>query len=114
MAAQAEVQFNKRLRRITRRHARMRNGVYHRLNADGLIVAHPRRRAPHFPLQGLIMLLGSGFLFKAFLLVNLGPVTYGERVALLAQGNLIEQGGSGLMQIDPATQWLAQQLAAIF
>lgn len=111
--SEVHVPFNKRLQEITRRHDRMRNGVYHKMNRDGLIVAHPRRRAPRFPLKGLLLLLAAGFVFKAFLLINLGTATYDERVAELRAGTLIEQGGAWLMQADPATIWLATQINAM-
>ncbi len=111
--SEVQVPFHKRLRAITRRHDRMRNGVYHKLTRDGLIVAHPRRRAPHFPLKSLLLLLGAGFLFKAVLLVNLGSAIFDERVAELRAGTIVEQGGAWLMQADPATIWLATQLNAV-
>ena len=37
--------------------------------------------------------MAVGVLFKAFLVLNLGPITYNERVADLQAGSLIEQGG---------------------
>jgi hypothetical protein len=106
----AEVQFSKRLRRIVRRHDKMRNGVIHRMTRDGLIVAHPRRHLPRFPLQGVMIVVAAGILFKSFLLLNMGEITYGERVASLQSGSLIEQGGAWVMQIDPATNWIADQM----
>jgi hypothetical protein len=111
--AQALVPFEKRLRNITRRHDRMRYGVIHRIERDGLITAHPRRRAPRFPLQGVMMLVGAGMLFKAFLYLSLGGTVYEERVAALQSGSVIEQGGGWIMQADPATLWLASQINAI-
>ncbi len=112
--SEVQIPFNKRLSAITRRHDRMRNGVYHKLAKDGLIIAHPRRRAPRFPLKGLLLVLAAGFLFKAFLLVNLGSSTYAERVAQLQSGSFVEQGGAWLMQADPATVWLAENLNRMF
>ncbi len=109
----AEVEFSKRLRRIVRQHDRMRHGIVHRLTRDGLIVARPRSHMPRFPLKGVLTILAAGILFKAFLFVHLGGITYAERVASLQDGSLIEQGGAWVMQIDPATEWVAAQIDTV-
>lgn len=111
--ATSQAIFDKRLRRIVRSHYKMRNGVRVKVMADGLIVARPRRRAPSIPLNGLLTMVGAFFLFKAFLLVNIGPITYGNRVESLASGTLIEQGGAWVMQADPLSIWLATQISAL-
>lgn len=106
--AHAETPFEERVRRLMRKHSRMaHNGVVHRIGADGLIITRPRRRAPAFPLRGLVILLGAAFLFKSFLYAWLGASVYAERVALLQSGSLVEQGGAWLMQADPVTIWIA-------
>ncbi len=103
--------FEKRLRTISRRHDRMnRSGVVHSVNHDGLIVARPRRRSLRFPLRGLLLLIAAGFAFKGYLLADLGPATYGDRVSVLQAGTIVEQGGAWLMQADPATVWIAEQI----
>ena len=104
---QANVPFDKRLKRIVRRHEKMANGVVKTVNADGLIVARPRVYRPRFPLRGLIVLLALGFLFKGFLLAYLGDEAYGERVASLKEGTIMEQAGAWIMQTDPATVLIA-------
>lgn len=106
----AELEFDRRLKKIVRRHDQMRNGVSHVMTRDGLIIARPRRRAPRFPLKGVLMLLAAGILFKALMYYNLGGVTYGERVGQLENGTVVEQAGAWVMQADPATLWVAQQM----
>lgn len=106
----AQVPFQKRLRRIVRDHQRMSHGVSHVMRADGLIVAKPRVYNPKFPLRGLVMLLGTALLFKGYILASLGATLYGERVAQLADGTLIEQAGAWIMQPDVATTAVAQIL----
>lgn len=110
---QAHVPFDKRLKRIVRRHEKMANGVVKTINSDGLIVARPRMYKPRFPLKGLVVLLALGFLFKGFLLGYLGQAGYAERVALLQQGTLMEQAGAWVMQPDPATALIAQGIQII-
>ncbi|RYG91030.1 hypothetical protein EU803_12490 [Loktanella sp. IMCC34160] len=80
------------------------------MGPDGLVVAKARRRTPSFPLRGLMILAGAAMLFKAFLYVNLGGITYSERVAELQQGSILEQAGAWIMQADPATLWMAEQI----
>ena len=111
--AQANVPFDKRLKRITRRHDRMGNGTVKTMTSDGLIVERPRMYKPRFPLKGLIVLLAIGFLFKGFMLSSLGEAGYAERVAGLSTGSVLEQGGAWVMQIDPATSYIAGKITEL-
>jgi len=112
--AQAHVPFDKRLKRIVRRHDRMvASGAVHTVNSDGLIVARPRVYRPKFPLKGLLALLIAGFLFKGFMFAVLGAEAYGERVATLQEGSMMEQAGAWVMQADPATVFIADGLSGI-
>ncbi len=111
--AQANVPFDKRLKRIVRRHEKMSNGVVKSVNSDGLIVARPRVFRPRFPLKGLIVVLVLGFIFKGFLLAYLGDEGYAERVARLQGGTLMEQAGAWVMQPDPATAFVTQGIQTI-
>lgn len=109
-----DIQFDQRLRRLTRKHSRMaRSGIVHRMGPDGLVLPYPRRRMPAFPLRGVAILIAAAFIFKAFLYASLGGTTYDERVARLNQGSVIEQGGAWVMQADPATIWIAGQINAL-
>lgn len=104
-----ESTFDQRLNRVVRKHMRMsRNGVRHRVGRDGLVTAVPRRRAPSFPLRGLVILIGAAFLFKGFLLAWLGNDLFQQRVDMLKSGSLFEQGGAWVMQADPATVMIAE------
>jgi len=110
---QAHVPFDKRLKRIVRQHDKMSNGVVRRVNSDGLIVAKPRMYRPRFPLKGLLAVLFLGFLFKGFLFAYLGEAAYGERVATLQGGTVLEQAGAWVMQPDPITVLAADGIALI-
>ena len=111
--SQSELSFEQRVRRLSRKHRLMADGVVHRVGDDGLISAYPRRRAPSFPLRGVVILIAVAFLFKAFLLFSLGEITYGQRVALLENGSVFEQAGAWVMQADPATVWLADTMTQV-
>ncbi|MBS9715869.1 hypothetical protein ACFFUT_02095 [Pseudohalocynthiibacter aestuariivivens] len=105
--------FEERNRRIVRRHKKMANGYVTSINQDGLIVAHPRRRAPNLPWKGFALTVVLFLLFKGFLYANLGPITYGERVDKLNQGTIVEQAGAFLMQADSVTIWFANEISRL-
>ncbi len=111
---QAHVPFDKRLKRIVRRHEKITTtGAVRSVNADGLIVAKPRLYRPRFPLKGLLAVLFLGFLFKGFLLAYLGDDGYAERVASLQGGSTMEQVGAWVMQPDPVTAFAAQGISLV-
>ncbi|MEP2783779.1 MAG: hypothetical protein ABJP33_15350 [Pseudoruegeria sp.] len=104
--------FDKRLRRVSRRHNKLSRGYVHTVNHDGLIVATPRRQRHDggFPAKGLLILAVGVFLFKGFLYAQLGGATYNQRLAKLEAGTSIEQIGAFMMTADPVTLWTAEQI----
>ena len=111
---QAQVPFDKRLKRIVRQHDKMSSsGAVKTVTSDGLIVAKPRLYRPRFPLKGLLAVLFLGFLFKGFLFAYLGEAEYLERVAALNGGSVLEQAGAWVMQPDPVTVIAADGIATI-
>ncbi len=103
--------FDKRMRRIHKRHRKMAtHGVVATVGRDGLIVERARRRAPRFPWRGMFMTLAAFFVLKGALLSHLGAITYDGRVAKLQEGTVVEQIGGWVMKADPATVWVAQQI----
>lgn len=107
----APLHFDKRIRRISRRRRRMARGSDTNINRNGLIVTRPKRRT--LPIKGLA-LLAIGFIgFKGLLLAHIGPDTYDQRVALLAEGTFVEQAGAWVMQTDPLTEWTAGQIGPV-
>lgn len=112
--AQANVPFDKRLKRIVRRHDRIASGgAVKTVTSDGLIVARPRVYKPKFPLKGLLAVIVLGFLFKGFVFASLGAEQYSERVIALGQGTVMEKAGAWIMQPDPATVMIAEGIGAI-
>ena len=104
----SQADFNKRVSVLGHKHAAMSRGFSTTMQSDGLIVVKPNRPARRgFPIKGLLALVFGFFVFKAIMLSSLGEITYNERVAKLAQGGALEQGGGWMMQIDPATAFLA-------
>ncbi|MEM8537508.1 MAG: hypothetical protein AAGF56_06570 [Pseudomonadota bacterium] len=112
--AQANVPFDKRLKKIEKRHDKIKaSGAVKTVNSDGLIVSRPRLYKPRFPLKGLIVVFALGFLFKGFLFAYLGEAGYLDRVATLDGGPALERAGAWVMQPDPATVFVASGIEAI-
>lgn len=103
--------FAKRLRRIDLKHARLERGYMGKVRDDGLIEFRPKSRFPSIPVRGLIYLVIGFAFFKAVVIAHLGGVTYQERIALLAQGSIVEQAGAYVMRPDPLSGMFAAYLA---
>lgn len=113
MTASQFDEFDRRMRRINRRHSRLSRGYSTSVNADGLLVAMPVKRRAGTPLRGVVILLAVLMLFKGFLYAQLGQAAYQERVDRLAGGTTIEQVGAWLMTADPSTVWIATQVSSL-
>ena len=61
-------------------------------------------------VKPLVLMAALGILLKGTILYYIGPGTYGERVATLAAGQGIDPVGAWLMQADPLTVLVADQL----
>lgn len=105
--------FNKRVRRINKKHRKMANGYIHSVNHDGLIVARVRRRGPRFPVMGIALGIIAFFGFKAFLIIQLGTATYEDRLDQLRSGTVVERAGAYVMTADPLTRFAATEIGAL-
>lgn len=102
--------FQNRVNVLTNKHRALANGYTASIRHDGLIVVEPKRQRRGIPLR-IIAFLALGFVvFKTVMLVMMGDATYGDRVALLADGTQIEVAAAWLMQADSLTQLLADSL----
>lgn len=110
--AHDRAQFDKRLRRLDRKHRRMANGFSPVVLPDGLISIRPRRRAPQLPFKGILYLILGFIIFKAIAISHYGMPGYVERVELLRAGTVFERAGAWLLQPEQASSWLAVQIAS--
>lgn len=107
--------LNKRLRRVVRKHDRMRmNGVVHRVGSDGLIRSRPRLIRPQFPIKGLFLVLAFLVAFKALLFAQIGAGNYAVKVEDLRNGTGVERVGALVMQEEPVTLALGGFLQQTF
>ena len=112
--AQGHLDFDERLRRVGRKHRAMAQGYTFRMRPDGLMVATPYHRSrPPVSIRSIVFFLAAIVVFKAFLLAHLGPQTYEERLDHLRAGTLVERTGAYVMQSDPASRLLADQLGPL-
>ena len=111
--ANQQLYFEQRLTLLARKHRAMSHGYVTRVQADGLIVARPRRQTSRLPRKAVFLFLSAFFLFKAFIVANLGPLGYEDRLARLEAGTFVEKGGAFVMQADPLTMYLAEQIGPI-
>lgn len=112
MSASQFDEFDRRMRRINRRHTKLSQGYVTSVNSDGLVVAKPRRRRTGKTIRGVALMIVAIMLFKGFLHAKLGPTAYQQRVDTLAAGSVVEQGGAWIMTADPVTLWLSGQFSS--
>lgn len=113
MSAQQYDEFERRMRRISKRHSKLSHGFVTQVTDDGLVVARPRKRGRNATLRGLVLIVAVIFVFKGFLHAHLGATAYDERVEKLAAGNLVEQAGAWAMTADPVTLWLSGTIGSL-
>ncbi len=110
---ETHAQFNERLKTLGRKHQKMTGGYITRVGRDGLMTVTPKRARRGFPFKGLALIVMGFFVFKAFTLAAVGPVTYNERLSSLSNGGAVERAGAVVLAIDPLTQSLADMTGPI-
>ncbi|NOD77129.1 MULTISPECIES: hypothetical protein [unclassified Ruegeria] len=105
-----QLEFNQRVNRLNKKHQKMSRGYRATMRKDGLVVMKPQRVSSAVPVRVLLFTLVAFFVFKAFLLSHLGPTGYQYRIDSLSEGTKVEQAGAWVMQIDPVSQALSQQM----
>lgn len=113
MSASQFDEFDRRMRRINRRHSKLSQGYVTAVTGDGLVVAKPQRRSNRGMLRGLAMVVIVMMLFKAFLHAQLGPEAYQDRIDALAAGTAVEQAGAYAMVADPITLWVSSKVVSL-
>ena len=105
--------FDSRLKAIGRKRTRLAQGYVSKVGKDGLIIFRPKRRKSGLPLRGLFYLALGFTFFKAVIIAHLGAPLYGDRLAQLAQGSILEQAGAVVMQTDPVSELLSTYIRPI-
>ena len=113
MSAYQYEEFERRMRRINRRHTRLSQGYRTEITGDNLVIAKPRAKRRTGALRGLALIFVTMFFFKAFLHAQLGPAAYADRVERLGNGTIVEQIGAWAMTADPVTLWVSERIASL-
>ena len=113
MSASQFDEFDRRMRRISRRHSKLSHGYVTQVTNDGLVVAKPQRRTARGTLRGVAVVLLVMMVFKGFLHAQLGPTAYQARVDGLAAGSIYEKAGAYVMVADPLTIWLSDKISSL-
>lgn len=104
--------FNARLNGVDRKRSKLvRRGYTTRVDKNGVIIAKAKPRRLRLPIKGALLMVLCFIAFKAFMLLANGPDTYNDRLASLQEGTIVEQWGAAALAIDPATQFVADQVA---
>lgn len=114
MAYYVNPDFEKRMRKMVKRHNRLAtSGVVHKMMPDGLVVAKPRVYNPRFPWVGMVLLVAAIFLFKGYVHYALGADDYVARTDVLLGGTILEQAGGLAMYAEPVTLAVSQAFSAL-
>lgn len=113
MSASQFDEFDRRMRRISKRHSKLSHGFVTSVNPDGLVVAKPQRRSYRGTVRGLVILFAVMILFKGVLHAQLGAGAYENRVNALKTGSVAEQAGAWVMTPDPVTLWISNHVASL-
>ena len=106
--------FDKRQRAVVQKHHKLANGYITKLNRNGIFEHKPIRRLPLVSLKSLLITVFCILAFKGLLIAGLGIEDYAARLAHLSQGSTVERAGAWLMGADPASQWIATVMGALF
>ncbi len=109
-------EFERRVSRIEKRkNAIADNGARKKVGKDGLVEFVPKGGALglRFPWRAVVLLAIFLFAGKVGIFRALGPEAYAEKLSALEAGSQIDQVGAVIMQVDPATQWVSDQLDRI-
>lgn len=113
MSASQFDEFERRMRRINRRHSKLSHGYVTAVTSDGLVVAKPQRGSSRGMLRGLAMVVIVMMLFKGFLHAQIGERAYQDRIDALMAGTAIEKGGAYFMVADPITLWISSKVVSL-
>lgn len=110
----AFAQFEKRLDSLERKHRKLANGYVAKINPDGLITVVPKEKRTAMGLRLLGAVIVAFVLFKSAVLTIVGPLTYIERIDVLAAGNGFEKLCAWIMQADRVSLAVSELLLRTF
>ena len=113
MSASQFDEFDRRVRRISRRQTKLSHGYVTTVTDDGMVVAKPKRKTRWGTLRSLILLAIIMVVFKGVLHARLGAENYQARIEALSAGTAVEQAGAWVMAADPLTVLISGQVSSL-
>lgn len=105
-----QLQFDRRVKRLSRKHTAMTRGYSINLRPDGLIVTQPRRARPRVSLKAIVLFAVAFLGFKGLMIASVGFATYEERLLRLQEGTPVERAGAWIMHMDPVSTRVAEKI----
>ena len=79
-------------------------------NHDGLEVARAKKSGRWLPVWHIIFFIYIGLLMRLVSMAEVGPAAYGNRMAELEKGNVIERMTAQIMYMDPVSRSIATNI----
>ena len=113
MSASQFDEFDRRMRRISRRHSKLSHGYVTTVNDDGMVVAKPKRRSRKGTIKVLVIVALVLIIFKGVMHAQLGDAEYQARIDNLSTGTTAEKVGAWLMTADPTTYGISEFVSSL-
>ena len=113
MSASQFDEFDRRVRRISRRQTKLSHGYVTTVTDDGMVVAKPKRKSRWGTVRSLILLAIVMVAFKGVLHARLGGVEYQARIDALSAGTAVEKAGAWVMTADPLTAFISGHVSSL-
>ena len=75
-------------------------------NHDGVELARRRKHSRLYPLPQIAQFALAYIAFKVFLFLQMGAGSYGAKITLLSDGNMMERIAAKVMSLDPLSIWI--------
>ncbi len=105
-----QLQFDHRVRQLSRKHDAIARGYLVKLRSDGLIETKPRRPRRRISLMPILLFVAAFIAFKGLMIASVGFGTYEDRLTRLQSGTAVEQAGAWLMGMDPVALGIAEKI----
>ena len=79
-------------------------------NHDGLELARVKSDRRWLPVWHIAVFLYLAMLIRLIVMADIGPAAYGSRLDKLNDGNVIERFAATVMQMDPVSQAIANNV----
>lgn len=79
-------------------------------NHDGLEIARVRNERRWLPFWHIAVFLYLAMLIRLVTIADIGPAAYANRMEVMNNGTFLERTAARVMQMDPVSQSIANQL----